>query len=378
MEKQLTSRRLVLVPCPVSMAQMSDGLCEQNISSHNFIYAISGFNVNCKSPLQESLARKMEKEDRNSKISCIIYDEYMYFSEEVANHLGLRSIILTTSTAANMLTHQAIPRLLKHDHIPIQDSMMLELVPGLQLLRFEDLPISNFGGLDDLLQLIAKTHDSRSSSVVIWNTMDCLEQSSLTQLQNEYQIPLFPIGLLHKTAPSPSISLLKEDQSCMSWLDEKAHNSVIYVSLGSIVFMDSKEQEEMPWDLANSEQPFLWVVRTVSLPEGHCGWNSTLKSISEEVPLICQPYFGDQRVNSRYLSQVRGVGLEWENDMNRVPIKKAIRTLMVGKEGEPTRQRAKYLKVKIELSMKQGSSSYNSLNELVYLSYHSNNIHILF
>ncbi|TQE00881.1 hypothetical protein C1H46_013421 [Malus baccata] len=259
MEKQLTSRRLVLVPCPFQwhvtpmlqlgailhskgfnitithtdfdfldpsnypnfdFLEMSDGLCEQNISSHNFIDAISGFDVNCKSPLQESLARKMEKEDRNSKISCIIYDEYMYFSKEVANHLGLRSIILTTSSAANMLTHQAIPRLLKHDHIPIQDSMMLELLPGLQLLRFKDLPISNFG------------------------------------------------GLLHKTVPSPSISLLKEDQSCMSWLDEKAHNSVIYVSLGSIVFMDSKEQEEMAWDLANSEQPFLWVVRTVSLPEG--------------------------------------------------------------------------------------------------------------
>ncbi|KAM1099547.1 hypothetical protein ACFX15_005883 [Malus domestica] len=53
--------------------EMFDGLCEQNISSHNFIAAISGLNVNCKSPLQESLARKMEREDRNSKISCIIY-----------------------------------------------------------------------------------------------------------------------------------------------------------------------------------------------------------------------------------------------------------------------------------------------------------------
>lgn len=53
--------------------------------------------------------------------------------------------------------------------------------------------------------------------------------------------------------------------------------------------------------------------------------------------------------------------------MNRGPIGKAIRTLMVGKEGEPTRQRAKDLKVKIEFSMKQRSSSYNSLNELVDL-----------
>ncbi|KAM1115480.1 hypothetical protein TB2_038545 [Malus domestica] len=247
--------------------------------------------------------------------------------------------------------------------------MMLELV-GLQPLRFKDLPISNFGGLDDLLQLIAKIHDSRSSSTVIWNIMDCLEQSSLAQLQNEYQIPLFPIGPLHKTVPSPSISLLKEDQSCMSWLDEKAHNSVIYVSLGSIALMDSKEQEEMAWQghivkwtpqkkvLAHSAVGGFW---------SHCGWNSTLEYISEGVPLICQPYFGDQRVNSRYLSQVWGVGLEWDNDMNRGPIKKAIRTLMVSKEGEPTRQRAKYLKVKIELSMKQGGSSYNSLNELVDL-----------
>lgn len=70
-------------------------------------------------------------------------------------------------------------------------------------------------------------------------------------------------------------------------------------------------------------------------------------------------------MNSRYLSQVWGVGLEWENDMNRGPIEEAIRMLMVGKEGEVIRQRAKDLKVKIELSMKQAGSSSNSLNELV-------------
>lgn len=125
----------------------------------------------------------------------------------------------------------------------------------------------------------------------------------------------------------------------MSCLDKKAHNSVIYISLGRIAFMDSKELEEMAWGLANSEQPFLWVVRMdfVSLLEGfqeivgerghivkwtpqkkvlthsavggfwsHFGWNLTVEGISEGVPLICQPYFGDQRVNSRYLSQSMG------------------------------------------------------------------------
>ncbi|CAB4282356.1 unnamed protein product [Prunus armeniaca] len=82
--------------------EMYEGLHEKNVSSHNFIDVISGFNANCKAPLQESLARMMEKEDQHSKIACIIYDEYMYFSEEAANHLGFPSIILSTSSAANI------------------------------------------------------------------------------------------------------------------------------------------------------------------------------------------------------------------------------------------------------------------------------------
>ncbi|PQM32788.1 hypothetical protein Pyn_35493 [Prunus yedoensis var. nudiflora] len=166
----------------------------------------------------------MEKEDQHSKIAYIIYDEYMYFSEGVANHLGLPSIILYTSSAANMMTYQTIPGLLKEGYIPIPDAMMLELVPGLEPLRFKDLLITNFRDLDDLLQLIVKAHDSRPSSAIIWNTMDCLEQSSLAHLWQEYQLPLFPIGPLHRTIPTPSISLLKEDQNCISWLDKQSHN----------------------------------------------------------------------------------------------------------------------------------------------------------
>ncbi|BFG34031.1 hypothetical protein CerSpe_203050 [Prunus speciosa] len=265
----------------------------------------------------------MEKEDQHSKIAYIIYDEYMYFSEGVANHLGLPSIILYTSSAANMMTYQAIPGLLKEGYIPIPDAMMLELVPGLEPLRFKDLLITNFRDLDDLLQLIVKAHDSRPSSAIIWNTMDCLEQSSLAHLWQEYQLPLFPIESFQETVG---------ERGCITkWAPKKqvlAHSAV-----GGFL--------------------------------SYCGWNSSIESISEGVPMICQPYFGDQRVNSRYLRQVWGVGLEWENDMNRGPIEGAIRMLMVGKEGEVIRQRAKDLKVKIELSTRQAGSSYNSLNELV-------------
>ncbi|PRQ34282.1 putative hexosyltransferase [Rosa chinensis] len=380
--------------------KLYDGICEQNISAHNFIAVISGFNTNCKGHLRDSLARIMEKVDQHNKIACIIYDEYMHFAEEVANYLRIPSIILSTSSAAKTLSYLAYPRLQNDGYIPCQDSMMLELVPGLEPLRFKDLTITYFRNWDDLLQHIAKALDRRSSSAMIWNSMDCLEQSTLKKIQQEYQLPLFPIGPLNKTVPAISISLLKEDQSCIPWLDKQSHNSVIYISLGSCASMDNKDLVEMAWGLSNSEQPFLWVVRmdSTELPEGfqeavgdrgcivkwapqkqvlvhtavggfwsHCGWNSTIESISEGVPLICQPYYGDQRVNARYLTQVWGVGLEWESDMNRGEIEGAIRRLMVGKEGELIRQRAKDLKEKIESSMKQGGSSYNSMNDLVDL-----------
>ena len=169
--------------------------------------------------------------------------------------------------------------------------------------------------------------------------------------------------------------------------------------------MNEKELAEMAWGLANSNQPFLWVVRTGSndsidginlLPQGfeetvgergcivkwapqkevlahkaiggfwsHCGWNSTIESISEGVPMICQPYFGDQRVHSRFLSQVWGVGIQWENNVKRGEVERAIRRLMVNEEGNVIRQRAINLKESIELATWQGGSSYNSLNDLV-------------
>ncbi|KAL4610711.1 hypothetical protein ACB092_08G070500 [Castanea dentata] len=343
-----------------------DGFSNCNVSSVNFIDVISGFNSNCKAPLQELMAQMMEAKEYQDEITCIIYDEYMYFAEAVANHLKLPSIILSTSSATNTLSFHTILQLLKDSHISTQDSMSPELVPELQPLRFKDLPISNFNNIEDLLQLIAKAHETRISTL--------------------HDRPF------HKIAPAASSSLMEEDNSCIAWLDEQMRNSVIYVSLGSIASMKKKELAEMAWGLANSKQPFLWV----SLPDGfkeavgerrcivkwapqkevlahsaiggfwsHCGWNSTLESICEGVPMICQAFFGDQRVHARYLSQVRKIGMEWENNLGRGEIERAIRKLMVDREGEEMRQQAMELKEKIDDCMKEGGSSYNSLNVLV-------------
>ncbi|KAJ0084397.1 hypothetical protein Patl1_31328 [Pistacia atlantica] len=419
MEKQgWRCRKLVLVPCPfqghinpmlqlgtilhskgfsitVAHAQFNspqtsnhpdfifqslpDGISSKPDIPRDFLAFMSSLNLNCRAPFQEFLSQMIGKQEQQDELPCIIYDALMYFAEAVSSQLKLPSIILQTCSVTTMLTYFAYPRLQEEGYIPPQDSNSTELVPGLHLLRFKDLPSNTFDDLDPTLQLIAILSNIGSSSAIV---------------------------LCTKLLRRPLVAYWKEDSSCISWLNKQGHNSVIYVSFGSIASVDAKELTEMAWGLANSNQTFLWVIRpdpdngaepTDWLPDefketvgergyivkwapqqvlahgavggfwSHCGWNSTIESISEGVPMICRPCFGDQKVNTRYISHVWRNGFELENDLERGKIERAIKRLMVEKEGEEMRQKAAELKEKTEVSIKKGGSSNNSLNELVEL-----------
>ncbi|XP_044483367.1 UDP-glycosyltransferase 76E2-like [Mangifera indica] len=389
---------------------LPDGTSSKPAMPHDFLPFMSKLNFNCKDPFQEILSLMIEKQEQDDQLPCIIFEIFMSFAQEVASHLKLPNIIFHTNSVATLLTFLAYARLKAEGYTPPQDSTSTELVPGLHPLRFKDLPVTNFAHLDGMWRVIAMLSNIGSSSAIIWNTMDCLEQSVLAQYQRQCQVPNFSIGPMHKIASAPSSSLLEEDSSCISWLDKQGHNSVIYASFGSIASVDAKELTEMAWGLANSQQTFLWVLRpdpakgsepSDCLPDdfketvgergcivkwapqqlvlahssvggflSHCGWNSTLESISEGVPMICKPAFGDQLINTRYISHEWGNGFELENDLGRGEIERAIKMLMVEKEGQEMRQRAAELKEKTQVSIKSGSGhpSYEC-SEILQLSY---------
>ena len=260
--------------------------------------------------------------------------------------------------------------------------------------------------MGSFIELTAKiVQETKASSGIIWNSYEDLEQEDLTKCSQYFAIPNFPIGPFHKYFPASSSSLLPQDLTCISWLDKQAPNSVIYVSFGSVAAINETEFLEIAWGLANSKQPFLWVVRPglvhgsewlELLPNGflemlgerahivkwapqqevlahpstggfwtHCGWNSTLESLCEGVPMICQPSFGDQKIDARYVSHVWRVGVHLENKIERGEIERAIRRLMVKAEGQEMRNRIKLLKEKMNLCLRPGGSSYKSLDNLV-------------
>ncbi|KAL2983791.1 hypothetical protein AAZX31_12G055800 [Glycine max] len=340
-------------------------------------YVLSDTHISSKNV---SLVGQIERAITNhEKIACVIYDGLMYSIDSVARELQLPSIVLRTTSATNLLTYHAFVQRQS------KDFMSLDLVPELEPLRFKDLPMFNSGVMQ---QQIAKTIAVKPSLGVICNTVDCLEEESLHRLHRMYEVSFFPIGPLRMIAEEYSSysCFLDEDYSCIVW--------------------EEKELTEVACGLANSKQNFLWVIRTGTInndvsewlkslpkdvrvateergyivkwaPQGevlahqavggfwsHCGWNSTLESLCEGVPIMCQPHFGDQRVNARLLSHAWKVGIEWSYVMERDEIEEAVRRLMVNQEGMEMRQRALKLKNEIRLAVK-GASSYDALNRLV-------------
>ncbi|KAK1296671.1 UDP-glycosyltransferase 85A5 [Acorus calamus] len=279
-------------------------------------------------------------------------------------------------------------------------------------LRRRDLP--SFCRVKELadhtLQLIiSETQATTRSSGLILNTVEPLESEILSHIRSV--IPnVYPIGPIHaflnKSRRSSMSSLLTEDRTCMAWLDVQPPKSVVYVSFGSIATVTRDQLLEFWHGLVNSEMRFLWVLRdnlvvnadgeqetcvpsVAAYEKGrivswvpqlevlghpaiggfltHSGWNSTLESITVGVPMVCWPYFADQQINSRFVSDVWRVGLDMKDTCDRVKVEKMVRELM--EEGERSvgmRRLASEFAEKVKSSIDEGGSSYGELQRLIH------------
>ncbi|TQD89396.1 hypothetical protein C1H46_025039 [Malus baccata] len=96
----------------------------------------------------------------------------------------------------------------------------------------------------------------------------------------------------------------------------------------------------------------------------HSGWNSTLESIVAAVPMMCWPYFANQLVNSRLVSEVLKLGLDMKDQYDRVIIEKMIRDLTEDRNDEFEKLANKMAKL-ARASVREDRSSYSDLDRLI-------------
>ncbi|XP_044462058.1 UDP-glycosyltransferase 76B1-like [Mangifera indica] len=383
-----------------------DGLLELGASSSDVVALTTHLNVNCVVPFRDCLDKLLSNVEEEESTACLITDAACHFTHAVADSLNLPRIVLRTSSIASLLAFAATSLLHEKGYFPIEDLGSEAPMPEFPSLRVKDIPLIHTQDEENFYQLlISMITQIKASSGLIWNSFQELEQDTLKTLEHDFRIPIFTIGPFHKYLPASSSSLLSQDTSSISWLDKQAPKSVLYVSFGSIVAFNETEFLEIAWGLAGSGVPFLWVVRPglirgyewlEPLPKGflekldgrahivkwapqqevlahpatggfwtHNGWNSTLESICEGVPMICQPCFGDQLVNARYVSHIWRVGLHLENRLKRGEIERVIRRVILEAEGKEMRDRIMDLKKKVDVSLRQGGSAYQSLESLI-------------
>ncbi|CAN8298308.1 unnamed protein product [Cochlearia groenlandica] len=390
--------------------QIPHGLSETDTTTPDVTHLLTLLNKSCEAPFRDSLTKILDSETKEKKqmISCLIDDSGWIFTQPLAKSLNLPRFSLNTYNVSFFCNHFLLPKLRREWYLlPLQGSDQDDLVKEFPPLRKKDLKqILNeeTESLDSYTDMILETTKA-SSGLIFASSCEELDQDSLIQVRRDLKVPIFAIGPSHSYFPGSSSSLLTPDDTCIPWLDKQEEKSVIYVSFGSIITINESKLLEVAWGLRNTNQPFLWVVRGGSVNDTkwletfleeiidkgkivrwapqqevlkhravgvfvtHNGWNSTVESVCEGVPMICLPFVWDQLVNARFVSEIWKVGIHLEGRIERNVIEGAVKRLLFESEGEAIRDRMEVLKEKVGRSVKQNGSGYRSLEDLInYIS----------
>ncbi|CAK9162653.1 unnamed protein product [Ilex paraguariensis] len=149
----------------------------------------------------------------------------------------------------------------------------IDFIPGMRDIRLKDLPsfIRTTDPNDIMFNFMGEeAQDCLNTSAIIFNTFDAFEHEVLEAFVSKFNYrniyTIGPLPLLDRHVPESEVksldsSLWKLDPHCLEWLSQRELHSVLYVNYGSATTMSQHHFIEFAWELANSKQPFLWIVR---------------------------------------------------------------------------------------------------------------------
>uniref|UniRef100_A0ACD5USC0 Uncharacterized protein n=1 Tax=Avena sativa TaxID=4498 RepID=A0ACD5USC0_AVESA len=260
------------------------------------------------------------------------------------------------------------------------------------------------------------------SSGLVMNTCRALEGEFIDAIAENPAFKdrkLFAVGPLNPLLDASARTPGKTRHECMEWLDKQPAASVLYVSFGTTTSFRVHQIAEMAAAIKGSRQRFIWVLRDADRADifaasggetpyekllseftretegtglvitgwapqleilahgataafmSHCGWNSTMESLSHGKPILAWPMHSDQPWDAELLCKYLKVGFlvrPWEKHSEVVPaasIQEVIEEALVSDNGIAVRHRAKMLGEGVRASVAQGGSSSKGLDDFV-------------
>lgn len=379
-------------------------------------------STSLESPFKELISDLTSKQGKPPL--CIISDVFMGWTNQVAKSLNIINVSFSTCGAYGTAAYTSVWQNLPHRYLKSDDEEFV--LPGFperckvtrsHLHKF----VRNADGSDQWSKFFQPQISlSLGSSGWLCNTVEEIEPLGLQVLKNYLKLPVWCIGPLlpprmldsswnneffsKRGGKEPGLS----PEKCLHWLDSHPENSVLYISFGSQNTISPAQMMELAKGIEESGKPFIWAIRPPIgfdlqadfqdewLPEkfeermsaskrgllvhkwapqldilchkstgaflSHCGWNSTLESLSQGVPLIGWPLAAEQVYNSKMIEEEMGVGVELtkglESCITKNEVKRVIEMVM---ENEGIRKKASEISEMIrqgarEKDGKKGSS----------------------
>lgn len=364
------------------------------------------------------LVHKLAAEQRPA--TCLISDTIMAWpTQDVANEVGIPRVDFWTAAATSYLTVLALPEFLSRGLIcshkgpppltwKIKDPIFVDFVPGLAKFALDEIPV-DFRSVESVegsivTPFLSGALAAKQADCVLIHSVRDLEEETFEALEHGAGMEAYAIGpLVHQyDVSSPA------NDPTFKWLDSQAPASVMYVAFGSNALLTRHEMVELALGIEASEKPFLWVIRSDAVEQGHeladvlphgfqdrtakrglivpwasqlavlnhpavggflshCGWNSTLESLWMGVPVLAYPQRAEQPLNCRMMVKDWGTGIVLETSdegiLSKIQVEEGIRRLLEGEVGGKAHIRAKELSNVVRKAPFEGGQSRANLRK---------------
>ncbi|KAE9601678.1 putative hexosyltransferase [Lupinus albus] len=330
----------------IHIYNVHDGFPEGHVPRHpmeaigKFIYAMPG---NFRNAIDEVVA------ETGVNITCLITDAFYWFGAEMAKEFDCKWVPLWTAGPHSVLVHIETDlireRVSSKSSNDVCDDPSIDFLTGLSGVKVSDLPEGVVRDIENPMATMLHRMGTTLSqaTVVAMNSFTDVHPVIADVLKSKFKM-LLNVGPFTLTTPQHHVP---DEEHCLEWLKQHKKESVVYVSFGSIITPPPHELFALAEALEECKFPFIWAFsgnREKQLPKGflertkkqgkivawapqneilqhpsvgvcvtHCGWNSILECMVGGIPMICRPFFGDQKLNNKMLEHEWGIGVGIEN-----------------------------------------------------------------